>query len=374
MNVCGRACVADLLGDLIVYRDLVPLDPHLPGLPQLRDWFRLPRGYVPRKTSPEYARVVVEILKAAQRRVEAPPLTRLVYIGDTRVNDGTAFSNLCRAGDWPGMAFICAEDDAPARLEVIEEGPGTLVFGNRWAGIEEFESLCGRRGIPIESGTAVVIDLDKTLLGARGRNDRVIDRARVEAMQATLAGVLGDGFSAAAFAADYAALNRPEYHPFTTDNQDYLAYICLVLGAGIIARDELTAAVRAGRMRGIADLLAYVDAHAADLPTAVRAVHERVSGAIARGDPTPFTEFRRAEFRATIARMGRMDDSASAEELLGEEIVITREIMAAAARWRDRGALLFGLSDKPDEASVPEEGCSDPPVHRAVTHVVGGQR
>ncbi len=372
MKVHGRACVADLLGDFIVYRNLVPLDPHLPGLPQLRDWFRLARDYVPRKSSPEYAQVVVEILKAAQRRADQPPLTRLVYIGDTRVNDGIAFSNLCRAGDWPGMAFICAEDDRPARLEVVEGETGTLVFSNRWAGIDEFAGLCKSRRVPIGVGTAVVIDLDKTLLGARGRNDRVIDQVRVEAMQATLAGVLGDGFSAAAFAADYAALNRPEYHAFTTDNQDYLAYICLILGTGIIRRDELIAAVRAGRMRGIADLIEYVDARAEELPAKVRVVHEQVSASIARGDPTPFKEFRRAEFRATVARMGRLNDNAAVEELLREEIVITHEIMTAAARWHDRGALLFGLSDKPDEASVPEATDERLPVHRAVTHMVGG--
>ena len=125
-------------------------------------------------------------------------------------------------------------------------------------------------------------------------------------------------------------------------------------------------------MREIADLLAYVDAHTADLPTAVRAVHAQVSEAVARGDPTPFTEFRRAEFRATVEHMGQMDDSASAAELLREEITITHEIMTAAARWRDRDALVFGLSDKPDEASLPGPECSDPPVHRVVTHVVGG--
>ncbi len=372
MNVYGRACVADLLSDFIVYRNLVPLDSGLPGLPQLRVRLRLRRDYVPRKTTPEYAQVVVKILTAAQRRVHLPPLTRLVYIGDTRVNDGTAFSNLCQAGDWPGMAFICAEDSNPARLEVVEEEAGTLVFSNRWGGIDEFEERCARRGVPIGSGTAVVVDLDKTLLGARGRNDHVIDRVRVEAMRTTLAGVLGDGFSAAAFAADYAALNRQEYHAFTTDNQDYLAYICLILRTGIISWGELIAAVRAGRMRVITDLLAYVDARAGDLPTAARAVHAQVSEAVARGDPTPFTEFRRAEFRATVEHMGQMDDSASAAELLREEIVITHEIMTAAARWRDRGALVFGLSDKPDEASLPAPECSDPPVHRVVTHVVGG--
>ena len=46
----------------------------------------------------------------------------------------------------------------------------------------------------------------------------------------------------------------------------------------------------------------------------------------------------------------------------------------AALRWREAGALLFALSDKPDEASVPTgelaaEGLL--PIHRVETHAVG---
>ena len=60
--------------------------------------------------------------------------------------------------------------------------------------------------------------------------------------------------------------------------------------------------------------------------------------------------------------------------MLEEEIVITQEIRDMAFVWRDRGALLFGLSDKPDEASLPtpaqvERGFQ--PLHRATTHSVG---
>jgi hypothetical protein len=45
-----------------------------------------------------------------------------------------------------------------------------------------------------------------------------------------------------------------------------------------------------------------------------------------------------------------------------------------ALAWRARGALLFGLSDKPDEASLPSEaraaeGCRS--LHETATHVVG---
>jgi hypothetical protein len=73
--------------------------------------------------------------------------------------------------------------------------------------------------------------------------------------------------------------------------------------------------------------------------------------------------------------MGKLDDDASAARLLEQEIVITQEVRHWVLRWRERGALLFGLSDKPDEASVP---CDDlaargyRAIHRTETHAVGG--
>ena len=45
-----------------------------------------------------------------------------------------------------------------------------------------------------------------------------------------------------------------------------------------------------------------------------------------------------------------------------------------AHAWREQGALLFGLSDKPDEASVPEASLAAQgyqPIHRQETHAVG---
>jgi hypothetical protein len=57
-----------------------------------------------------------------------------------------------------------------------------------------------------------------------------------------------------------------------------------------------------------------------------------------------------------------------------EEIVITQEVRELALEWRSRGALLFGLSDKPDEASLPTPELEQQgylPLHRSVTHLVG---
>jgi hypothetical protein len=105
----------------------------------------------------------------------------------------------------------------------------------------------------------------------------------------------------------------------------------------------------------------------------LRNVHCSVKEALSKGNPTPFVDFRINEYLLTVKSMGCLPDQTPIDQLLKEEIVITNEVMQAALRYRDRGALLFGLSDKPDEASLPPpESESYLPVHQMYTHVVGG--
>ena len=94
----------------------------------------------------------------------------------------------------------------------------------------------------------MIVDVDKTALGARGRNDNAIDRARIVALEATVAGALGAIFDPATFRRAYAELNAPRYHPFTMDNQDNLAYVCMMVGAKLWTLDELLAELAAGRL------------------------------------------------------------------------------------------------------------------------------
>jgi hypothetical protein len=75
----------------------------------------------------------------------------------------------------------------------------------------------------------------------------------------------------------------------------------------------------------------------------------------------------------TVARFGELPE-ASPEAFLQQRIAITQEVRAAALALHDRGALLFGLSDKPDEASVPNEAQAQAgmvPLHELQTLVVG---
>ena len=111
-----------------------------------------------------------------------------------------------------------------------------------------------------------------------------------------------------------------------------------------------------------------------ELPVKLQSIHDDLTSRVQQGDPTPFKEFRYMEYKTTTARMGQMDASTPVDELLAQEITITQEVRDAALAWRDQGALLFGISDKPDEASIPNakqesEGCK--PIHQVETDAVG---
>jgi hypothetical protein len=374
MKNYGRTSVHEFLGDLIVYRNLVPMDRRLPSLSEIRSEVGLPAGAIPRKSAPEYARVIAHLLRRAQDLRSGGPIERLVYVGDTRLNDGTAFANICSAGGWPGLAFIGTDREAPPRVEILEQEGGMLYLANRWSMLADFDRFCQWQGFSPDARAAVIVDLDKTALGARGRNDHAIDEARVEAVRRTVGDLLGEGFDAESFRAAYDLFNKPEFHPFTSDNQDYLAYICLILGSGLYALEQLVDEVRAGRMVSYEQFIDDVDERAGGLPNDLRRIHADIYACVQQGDPTPFKAFRYNEYLTTIGAMGRLDDSAPVADLLANEICITQEVRAIALAWHDRGALLFGLSDKPDEASIPSDELASQgfcPIHRVETHAVG---
>jgi hypothetical protein len=368
----GQAALADIFGDFVVYRNLVPADPRVPPADALRTQLGLEAGGLPRKAEPLYGTILAEMLRHA-RGVESPQgrIEHLIYVGDTRMNDGTAFRNLCAAGGWPGWAFIGADDPAsPPQMEVR----APLYLSNRWSALPDFLRFLESEGWALDETTAVVIDVDKTAIGARGRNDKVIDLGRVEGVKCTVADLLGHRFDETGFRTAYDELNQPAYHVFTADNQDYLAYICLILGAGLWELGELIEEVRDGSIASFRDYIARVQRRRSELArTGLTSIHDDVWGRVEAGDPTPFKAFRYNEYLTTAARFGDLP-GASPEEVLSQRIVITEEVRAAAAGLRERGCLLFGVSDKPDEASLPSpeqarEGKK--PLHRLETLAVG---
>jgi hypothetical protein len=377
MRVYGCASVSEFLGDRIVYRNLEPVDPRLPALRALQEELGRPAGAIPRKQDPEYAQAVSVLLRRA-RALDAPgiELKRLVFLGDTRLSDGGAFTNLCLAGGWAGRAFIGAETAAPPAMETLPAGPGDvfLSLANRWAALDDFDRRLVSDEFMLDEATAVVVDLDKTAIGARGRNAHVIDAARLQAVFETVAGLLGQSFDPEAFKSSYRLFGQPEFHPFTADNQDYLAYLCLILGSGLVRQAALVEELRAGRLVSFQQFIESVEAQSVQLSPGLAGIHREILANVRAGDPTPFKAFRRNEYLATLAGMGCLPDSSPVEEILAGEIAITQEVRRAALKWQSQGALLFGLSDKPDEASLPtpeqaEQGFV--PLHRQETHAVG---
>ena len=375
MKKYGRSTVSEFLGDYLVYRNLDPVDPRLPSFAEIRRQIGLSTGRIPRKTSPEYARAIAYLLQSASQLGESSrQIERLVFVGDTRLNDGTAFQNICLAGNWLGMAFVASENKEPLQLELDHRDAGTLIYANRWSALDDFQDWCQEQEFIFDQRTVVLIDLDKTALGARGRNDKVIDQVRLEAGFQTVGGVLGDEFDPSSFTNAYQRLNQPEFHPFTADNQDYLVYICLILGSGLRDLDDLLVEVNSGKMVNFEQFLSYVNQNADQLPTKLSQIHQDVFARVSQGDPTPFKEFRYKEYEVTAAHMGNLADTASMEDLLAKTITITQEVRQAALTWKEQGALLFGISDKPDEASLPTEELASQgyqPIHRIETDIVG---
>jgi len=371
----GVTSLSEYMDDFVIYRKLAPADPRLPSLDQLRQKLNLPADLLPRKAEPVYGFVVAEMLRQG-RALDLPntPIQQVLYIGDTQHNDGNAFRNICTAGNWPGWAFIGKDqpDQAP-RIQIS----GSLYVSNRWSALPDFVKFVKDKGLTLNENTAVVIDMDKTAIGARGRNDKVIDAARVEGVKRTVADLLGSHFDQVAFEAAYDELNRPNYHAFTADNQDYLAYICLMLGAGLFKLDELTLDVHSRALGDFGDFISRVQARRSELAeTGLTPVHDDVWACVQAGDPTPFKSFRYNEYLTTTARFGDTPET-PAGQLLTEQICITQEVRATTLALKARGALIFGVSDKPDEASLPnaqQAAAGMQPLHRLESTAVGASR
>ncbi len=376
MKNYGRTALCEFLEDRVVYRNLNPADPSLPTLSEMAARVALPAGRIPRKTEADYARVIVHLLQRAQElRGKTRSIQRVLFVGDTRLLDGSAFGNICTAGNWPGLAFIGSENTKPPSIEIVPNETGqSLYLANRWTALEEYAGYAVDHDLPIDESTAVILDIDKTCLGARGRNGHVLDSARVQAVYNTVSVLLGQAFDEQAFRTAYDLLNQPEFHHFTGDNQDYLAYVCLMLGSGLYSLERTVGEIRSRKLVTFDQFLQRINARAAELPSDLAAIHAEIYGFVLAGDPTPFKTFRRNEYLVTIGRFGHLGDTDPLEKLLQEEIVVTQEVREGALQWQKQGALLFGLSDKPDEASLPTPelaGQGYLPLHRTITHAIG---
>ncbi|MBI1876990.1 MAG: hypothetical protein HYR94_01915 [Chloroflexi bacterium] len=364
-----RKSLADFLGERVAYRNLVPADPMLPRLESFWQEIGLEGPRAPRKTEPKYAAVVYRFLQAAQAQRGQPPLERLLFVGDTLMNDGTAAKNL--SAHLPVRCFIGVDRLAEEKKITTDN---YLMKANRWQALADFLSWVQAEGFALDARTALVFDLDKTTHGARGRNDHAIDQARINAVRLTVEEVLGETFDEAAFRSTvYDRLNKPDYHPFTADNQDYKAYISLMVAGQVYSPECFWGDLETGRLSGFKQFVIVCDARQAHMSNGLLAAHREVVGNMAQGDPTPFKSFRFREYHATVNLINYLPEDTPEADLLAHEIVMTGEVADLAEQLAAQGVLVFGLSDKPDESTLPppESTAGALPLHRVVMRVVG---
>lgn len=370
----GLAAMSDMFDDWVVYRNLEPIERRLKGLKSARVQLESNIDGIPRKLDNAYAQVALWIFEKAQalRRAE---VHEILFIGDTLSGDGKAFENLLSLSGLPGSCFIGGEKADQSPWHSKEEATG-IFSANRWSHLADWLALEKGNGLKFNKNSVVVVDMDKTAIGARGRNDRSIDSARLKGLYRTVGNVLGDSFDAKLFETHYDRLNRSKYHQVTQDNQDYLAYMCLVLNNGAIDCVDLLESIDNGNITTFPQFVRYVETcivGGGRVSEAMRQAHTAVHTSVQAGDPTPFKSFRRQEFLATLEHMNNVADDMPMAERLLREITITQEVRETALWLKERGCLVICMSDKPDEASAPNHPSlrDKPPVHRAQTHAVG---
>jgi hypothetical protein len=327
-----KATIADLTGDAVLYRDLEPCDPALPRLDDMRAQLEQPGGPPPRKRDVAYAHIVLALAEHMQAARGGPALTSLAVLGDTE-NDRMLAAHLRSIDGRPCYGFI--GEDRPVAAEAMV-WDGDTAHATRWHMIDQWAADLERRGVDW-ARCAILIDIDKTLLGPRGRSDGAIDDARAEGALKVAAQLLGGALDVPAFRRIYAELCRKEWHGFTLDNQDYVVAAALLLATGAAGLEELRDEVAAGE----ASFGGFLADTAGSVLPALAPLHAELRARVAEGDPTPFKAFRRAELTATIDRMA------------DGRLTICGDLFACCRRLADRGAILLAASDKPAESALP---------------------
>ncbi len=346
-----QATIADLTGDRVVYRDLQPCDPALPGLATLRTVLGLPAHVTPRKRDVEYARVILALARSAQALRNGPPLTTIAVIGDTE-NDRLLTLHLQSLPEVRAYGFIGVDRPvAPATLE----WSGPVASATRWALAQQWAAELANHGVSWAE-TAVLIDIDKTLLGPRGRSDGAIDDARAEAAIMVAGELLGEKLDRGVFRRNYTELCRREWHAITLDNQDYTVALALFATVEVFDLPAIEVQLAAGLTPTLLELLIA----AQQVPGELQALRQQLIERLAQGDPTPFTQFRRAELVTTAARMA------------DGRLTLSSELFALGKSLLAQGALLVAASDKPAESALPtpeQAAMGLLPLHRTLARL-----
>ena len=202
---------------------------------------------------------------------------------------------------------MCIRDRNKPGPSTWEQSADNVMVAGRWNDLARWTHTILEQGALCDERTALVIDMDKTVIGARGRNSQVIDEARLAGLRATMIEMLGEKFNQIIFEEAYRELNQPRYHRFTADNQDYLAYVCLIISAGVISLRGLLDCIAEAPDYGFLQFVRWSDTRlATGSQPELADMHFSFLKRLEVDDPTPFKSFRRLEYLATTGRMGQL--------------------------------------------------------------------
>jgi len=214
----GSVRITDLFGGRIILRRMKRLDTGEVLL-------GASTGYV-RKYQPAYAAAVSKHLRRT-----LPDVNRLIYVGDTYKNDGTAIRNLQSLG-WDVKGFICEPALGLSRLWLND-----VMYTNQWSDLAGFadhiQSDVGPR-------TQALFDIDQTLWAPKGVHDKPLAKSRTRAMAKLVDDYVADESSDVAMRAKarieelYSEISQVKYLPLTLDNEDFKATICVFLALNVV--------------------------------------------------------------------------------------------------------------------------------------------
>jgi hypothetical protein len=375
----GTAKISDLFGRRVILRKMERLDTH--------ERLLSASAGVARKYQPGYAQALSRHLKRS-----FPDVRKVIYVGDTHKNDGTAIRNLQALG-WDASGFICEP-----KLGIGQLWFNNVLYTNRWTDLVAFADRVTSR---IGRSTIGIFDIDQTLWAPKGIHEGPLTSSRVRAMLRLIDGYIGTPDIEVAqrarqrIPALYQEISEVKYLPLTLDNEDFKAVVCVFLSLNLMF-DQLR--LESGREEGAAffdeigrlDTDEYVDLiRKKYLPTFLRADREgeaNITHLIMETLSTAQTyqysyygetngilvpkvvEHLREIFRETVGVSSvqyRMFRSAELEEALGrigsdnnidDQLVLSKPAWDFATWLADRGATLLALSDRPDESTVSPSG------------------
>jgi hypothetical protein len=339
-----RAKLNEIFNDYIVFRELNPIKKDLPGFKEIQKELNL--NVLPRKNTFEFALVLSYILDKISR------FKRVYYLGDTEGNDGNIIKNLASLNKYDVLGIIT---DNTLKIDNCGKNP-PIILNTKW------ENLQGivEKEFNFSEDSVLIIDIDKTLIGARGRNEKAIDKARTDAIFEMLKGI-NPQYRKSNFLNIYNKINTKNFMTFTGDNQDIVAITSIVIYLGEISFDEFEKGLKERKIINPTNFLMGLLKKGLKNKN-LEATVSGIVNLLLKNNPTPFVEFRKKEFKATIDRMDFLSDHEDIDNLLNEEILITKEVFEVGKLAQLNSAYIFGLSDKPELATLPSKEVDLPPI------------